>query len=256
MKPLVKSIFLMVAVVLVPRPAPAAGATGALIPDIDFIPEAANWAFTATRFNNLAEKQAGDPKVKEVARRSTKEFNQAISQLTTIAVKMSLEIAPQLLMGQQDKLDQLAALKGAEFDRAYLKELIEIEGKLVNLFEAKAKDAADPALKAYAAKALPVLQEQLKDARAIAEGSPASAQITLVVPADAEVFFDGHRTTQKGTERLYTTPPLAAGKEFHYEVVVRWTKDGKPAEEKRKVTVTGGGSARVDFTRPADEKEK
>jgi putative membrane protein len=254
MRLLLRSLTLLLTVALLPRPALAAGATATLMPDIDFIPVAANWAFTGTLFNNLAEKQASDPKLKETAQRQTREYNQVVNKLTTIAVAMSLEIAPQLLATQQPKLEQLAGLKGAEFDRAYGKQLIEIQEELVKLFEAKAKDADNPDLKAYAAKALPGLKEQLKEVKGLTgqapSAPPARAEITVVVPADAEVFFDGYRTMQRGTERLYFTPPLQVGKQFTYEVVVRWTRDGKPVEEKRKVEVTGGGTVRVDFTRP------
>jgi uncharacterized protein (TIGR03000 family) len=79
----------------------------------------------------------------------------------------------------------------------------------------------------------------------------AQAQITVVVPADAQVFFDGEPTTSTGTERLFLSPPLTVGKQYHYVVRARWQADGKPVEQTRKVPVTGGGSVRVDFTAPA-----
>jgi uncharacterized protein (TIGR03000 family) len=79
----------------------------------------------------------------------------------------------------------------------------------------------------------------------------AKAEITVLVPADAEVFFDGDPTIQKGTERRFVTPPLEVGKKYHYDVLARWKKDGKAVEQTRKVEVSGGGSVRVDFFAPA-----
>jgi uncharacterized protein (TIGR03000 family) len=84
-------------------------------------------------------------------------------------------------------------------------------------------------------------------------GGQAPAEITIVVPPDAQVFFDGAATAQKGGERRFTTPPLEIGKKFHYEVRAKWTEAGKPVEQTRKVEVTGGAKIRVDFTKPAPD---
>jgi uncharacterized protein (TIGR03000 family) len=58
-------------------------------------------------------------------------------------------------------------------------------------------------------------------------------------------------TSLKGPERVFSTPPLEAGKEFHYDILVRWKQDGKPVEQKRQVTVTRGARVRVDFRSPS-----
>jgi uncharacterized protein (TIGR03000 family) len=78
----------------------------------------------------------------------------------------------------------------------------------------------------------------------------AQAGIRVLVPADAEIFFDGERTTQKGTERLFITPPLQAGKKYHYDLLARWKEDGKTVEQKRQVEVSGGTTVRVDLRAP------
>ncbi|HWG42121.1 MAG TPA: TIGR03000 domain-containing protein [Gemmataceae bacterium] len=75
----------------------------------------------------------------------------------------------------------------------------------------------------------------------------AEARITVLVPADAKVFFDGESTTQTGSERLYITPRLKAGKNYQYELVARWQENGRETKQSRRVTVTGDGSARVNF---------
>jgi uncharacterized protein (TIGR03000 family) len=74
--------------------------------------------------------------------------------------------------------------------------------------------------------------------------------VTVIVPADAEVSFDGTRTSQTGTRRSFKTPPLKPGSSFYYTVRARWTRDGKPIDQTRKVVVKAGASVRVDFTKP------
>jgi uncharacterized protein (TIGR03000 family) len=81
---------------------------------------------------------------------------------------------------------------------------------------------------------------------ASAAGS-APATIIVIVPADAELFFDGEATRQRGSEREFVTPPLEVGKGYHYNVVARWTSNGKPVEKKRRVPVKADARVRVDF---------
>jgi uncharacterized protein (TIGR03000 family) len=79
----------------------------------------------------------------------------------------------------------------------------------------------------------------------------ATALLTVLVPADAEVFLDGDPTTETGTERRYITPPLTVGEHYNYTVRARWQQDGATVERSRKVPITGGANVRVDFTQPA-----
>ena len=74
------------------------------------------------------------------------------------------------------------------------------------------------------------------------------ARIWLSVPADAQVWFDGEPTKQTGELRHFVSPPLAPGRSYTYDVRVRWTKDGKPVEEERRVRVRAGASSWSDFT--------
>jgi uncharacterized protein (TIGR03000 family) len=77
------------------------------------------------------------------------------------------------------------------------------------------------------------------------------AHISLRVPADAQVWFDGKLTKQTGTQRLYDSPPLPPGKKFRYEVRVRWMQDGKPIEEKRLIHIESRDWLRFDLTQPS-----
>ncbi|HVS39902.1 MAG TPA: TIGR03000 domain-containing protein [Gemmataceae bacterium] len=75
----------------------------------------------------------------------------------------------------------------------------------------------------------------------------ATASITVVVPADADVFFDGQPTIQKGPERLFLSPPLPVGKKLHYDVLARWKEGGQTVEKTKRIEVSGGATVRVDF---------
>jgi uncharacterized protein (TIGR03000 family) len=88
--------------------------------------------------------------------------------------------------------------------------------------------------------------QEAKDATAPEE----VARITVIVPADAEVFFDGNPTKQTGTQRVFDSPPLKPGSRYTYSVRARWTADGRPVDQTRSVPVRAGAQIRVDFTSP------
>jgi uncharacterized protein (TIGR03000 family) len=78
-------------------------------------------------------------------------------------------------------------------------------------------------------------------------GVPAATALFRVrVPENAEVWFSGDKTAQRGSERLFVTPPLAE-KSLGYEVRARWRQDGKDVEQTRKVVVHPGDRVTVDF---------
>jgi len=62
--------------------------------------------------------------------------------------------------------------------------------------------------------------------------SPAPAQldtsvhVTVSVPADAEIWFQGTKMTATGSVREYQSPPLTPGHRYTYEVRARWNENG------------------------------
>ena len=67
-----------------------------------------------------------------------------------------------------------------------------------------------------------------------------AAIIRLRVRANAQVWFDGTATTLTGTLRPFIASSLEAGKDYGYEIRVRWTEAGKPVEQTRKITFRSG----------------
>jgi uncharacterized protein (TIGR03000 family) len=86
------------------------------------------------------------------------------------------------------------------------------------------------------------------EAAPAAQGQPLYLSIKLPQPA-AEVFVDGVKTAQTGTDRIYESPPLAAGKEYGYEITARWIEGGATVERKKSVHGKPGEVIRVDLTK-------
>jgi uncharacterized protein (TIGR03000 family) len=93
-------------------------------------------------------------------------------------------------------------------------------------------------------------------------GKPAAAQqnqpgprapgkevhFAIMVPADAEVWFDGAKTTQTGPDREFVSPPLRPGQSYSYDVRARWKDGGRDVDRTRHVTFYAGDELTLDFT--------
>ena len=79
-----------------------------------------------------------------------------------------------------------------------------------------------------------------------------TAVIEVKLPAsDADVWFQGERTSRTGTVRQFRTPPLVTGRNYTYEVLAFWGVGGAGTKELRKVPVHAGDRITVDFNVPA-----
>ena len=62
-----------------------------------------------------------------------------------------------------------------------------------------------------------------------------AALINMQLPANAEVWFSGDKTTQDGASRSFVTPALEQGHRYAYQVKVRW----KDSNGRRSSTAEG-----------------
>lgn len=80
-------------------------------------------------------------------------------------------------------------------------------------------------------------------------GKPGDTAVIRVQTApNADLWFEGTETTQRGPTRTFSTPPLKPGNNYTYEVRVRWMENGKPMEKTRSVSVAAGQTVDVDLT--------
>jgi putative membrane protein len=66
---------------------------------------------------------------------------------------------------------KLARLTGAEFDRAYMKQMVKDHQEAVSLYQRQSTRGSMPDLRSFASATLPALQEHLAMARSMAGGS-------------------------------------------------------------------------------------
>nr|MCS5616688.1 TIGR03000 domain-containing protein [Pirellulales bacterium] len=77
---------------------------------------------------------------------------------------------------------------------------------------------------------------------------PADGGLLLVsVPADAEIFVNGAKTSSTGTLRRFLSRGLAEGKAYEFVVRMAIERDGQTEESTKVVTLSAGERSRVSF---------
>jgi uncharacterized protein (TIGR03000 family) len=77
--------------------------------------------------------------------------------------------------------------------------------------------------------------------------SDAPAQLLVRVPASAEVWFDGFKTTAAGAARRFHTPPLQRGNRYTYTISASWQEGGRSITQSQRVDVSAGANVEVAF---------
>jgi uncharacterized protein (TIGR03000 family) len=81
--------------------------------------------------------------------------------------------------------------------------------------------------------------------------TPAPATIVVSLPADAKLFVDDAATTSTGSSRVFVSPSLNPGREYHYTIKAEVIRNGKPVKVEQVVAVRAGETTPVPLTLPA-----
>jgi putative membrane protein len=133
--------------------------------DHEFITKVAQGGKTEVELGQLALKQATSEDVKQFAQRMIDDHSKSGEELSSLAVSKGITLPADLDKKHKEKLDKLAKFSGADFDREYMKKMVNDHNMNVTLFEQQAKNGKDAETKAWAEKTLPTLREHLTMAR-------------------------------------------------------------------------------------------
>jgi uncharacterized protein (TIGR03000 family) len=85
---------------------------------------------------------------------------------------------------------------------------------------------------------------------------PNAARIEVRVPENAQLWFEGEKTSQTGRERFFVSPPLTPGKNYTYDVKVQWQENGRDVTKTKQIRVRAGGSQTVEFGRTDEDRSR
>jgi putative membrane protein len=128
---------------------------------------------------DMAEIQTGRLAVSQGASESVRQFGQRMIDDHTRTSQQLMQMAsaagftpPQTLDAKhQAAAAKLARLTGAEFDRAYMKQMVKDHQEAVSLYQRQSTRGTTADLRAFASATLPALQEHLSMARSMAGAS-------------------------------------------------------------------------------------
>ena len=135
--------------------------------DAQFATEAASGGLAEVALGEMARQKGVNNKVKNFGAMMVIDHSKANGEFEGIAKskKITLPAAP----GAEDQktMDELSKKSGADFDKAYVSDMIDDHKKDIKAFEAASKNCKDPEIKAFAMKTLPVLRKHLDAINAI-----------------------------------------------------------------------------------------
>jgi uncharacterized protein (TIGR03000 family) len=76
----------------------------------------------------------------------------------------------------------------------------------------------------------------------------APATIVVNVPAEAKVTIDDNATTSTGARRVFVSPALQPGQEYHYTLKAEFVRDGKAETRSERIAVKAGQETTVNLT--------
>jgi putative membrane protein len=136
--------------------------------DRAFVRRAAEGNAAEVALGRLAEQQSQDPDVKAFGERMVKDHSQANDQLASVAQSLNMTMPTSPSKAEKTQMDKLASLSGADFDKAFAREMVADHRTVARAFEREAKTGHDPQVKEFAQSTLPTIREHL----ALAEKLP------------------------------------------------------------------------------------
>src|SRR4051812_23562588 len=129
--------------------------------DERFIKEAASGGMMEVELGKIAADKAQDSEVKSFGKRMVDDHTKANQQLKTLASNKGVTIPSELDKKHKSKVDKLSKASGADFDRQYMKDMVDDHKEDVQKFQRIADKGRDADVKKFAADTLPTLKEHL-----------------------------------------------------------------------------------------------
>jgi putative membrane protein len=141
------------------------GTAANVSPDFKFAVNAADGGMAEVKLGELAAKNASDKSVKEFGKKMVADHTKAGNELKALAQKKNITLPEKISDKYQKTYDDLAKKTGADFDKAYMDDMVSDHKTDVSDFESEANSGKDAELKSWANKTLPTLRHHLEMAK-------------------------------------------------------------------------------------------
>jgi putative membrane protein len=142
--------------------------------DRKFIEDAARDNMAEIQLAKLAEQKAQSDEVKQFAKKMAEDHQKASEELKTIASQKGVTVPTEVAGDHKSLHQRLDKMSGAEFDKAFMKDMVKQHKKDVEKFEKASDSAKDDDVKQFASKTLPTLKAHHEHAQQLARTIDAS----------------------------------------------------------------------------------
>ncbi len=133
--------------------------------DKKFLKDAAIGDVAEIQLGQMAQEKASNPQVKQFGERMVKDHSQADDQLKNIAQTQHVALPTSLDPPHKAIKSELSTKTGSEFDKDYVRTMVQEHSKTVEKFKHEAATSQDATVKKFAQELLPILQSHLKEAQ-------------------------------------------------------------------------------------------
>ncbi len=135
--------------------------------DQKFLMDAAMSGMKEVQLGRWAAQKGTSEEIKKFGQMMVDHHSKANTELMSLASSKGITLPTALDNKHQADVTKLSSRTGADFDREFAKMMLKDHDKAVEMFEKQSEKGTDADLKAFAAKALPTLQEHLQQARTL-----------------------------------------------------------------------------------------
>jgi len=135
--------------------------------DTAFVKEACQGGMLEVKLGEQALQNASSEDVKRFAKRMVDDHGKASKELEGLIKNKGVTVSTNLETKNQQVIDKLSKLKGPEFDREYMRQMVADHQQDLADFQKASTNLQDPDIKAWVMKTLPTLNEHLREAKEI-----------------------------------------------------------------------------------------
>ena len=145
-----------------PNPGPGSLGRG----EAGFLTKAGEHGLAEVELGRLAQERGLREEVKSFGARMVADHGKANEELSRIAAAKRVELPTAPDKKHQRRLEDLRKQSGPDFDRAFMRRMVDDHREDVRDFERQAKNARDADVREFASRQVPVLRSHLESAQA------------------------------------------------------------------------------------------
>jgi putative membrane protein len=132
--------------------------------DADFLVSAASGGMMEVQLGQLAQTNSRNQRVKAFGAMMVREHGEGGVQLKTLASAKNVVLPDAVSNAQQKEIDDLKKKKGNDFDKAYIRLMVDDHKGDIKEFEKQAGKGTDSLIRAFASSSLEMLRRHLDSA--------------------------------------------------------------------------------------------